>query len=212
MRTMARKSGKARLKFIRRSDLTPYIRLSIACTALQAQREHLWGVITGLAHTYVISRTCGYLLAASFAVTCEEVFGPSLSPRVSRDVRWPYRDMLSLRLEGRCSLGAISTLMTRCEVDLSSVGKISQSMHGLGTLLPSTLSWGGESVKLVVFLSDERFAKRTPILVTVDPQSSVLLRVELADTRTSDDWKPHWECLRDNGIQAVSLVSDEGTA
>jgi hypothetical protein len=212
MRLGASKSSKAGSKFIRRSDLTSHIRLFIAFTALQAQQNKTWGVITGLARTYAISRTFVYLLAVSLAVTSEEVFGPSLSPTVSRDVRLPYRYMLSLRLEGRCSLGAISTIMKRFEVELSSVGKISQSLHDIGALLPSTLSWSGESVRLVVFLSDELFAKRTPILVTVDPQSSVLLRVELADTRKIEDWKQHWECLRDNGIQAVYLVSDEGTA
>ncbi len=41
--------------------------------------------------------------------------------------------------------------------------------------------------------------------------SRYLLRIELADTRTINDWKRHWECLRDNGIQAVYLVSDEGS-
>ncbi len=128
------------------------------------------------------------------------------------DIREFYRYMLSFRLEGRCSIGAISTMMKRFGVKRSSVGTISQSVRALGACVPSTLSWGGDSVKLVVFLSDELFAKSRPILVTVDPQSSALLRVELSDTRKMDDWKRHWECLRDNGIQAVYLVSDEGAA
>ncbi len=199
-------------KFIRRTDLTPSLRLLIAFTALQAQQRKSWGVITGLARRYAISRTFVYLLANSLAVTSEMIFGPSLSPIVSCDVRQSYRYMLSLRLEGRCSLGAISTIMKRFGVERSSVGTISQSLHRLGACLPSTLSWVGESVKLVVFLSDELFAKSRPILVTVDPQSSALLRVELSETRNSDDWKQHWECLRSNGIQAVYLVSDEGSA
>jgi hypothetical protein len=211
MQPLISTSGKHGVKFIRRSDVTPYLRLSIAYTALQAQRENTWGVITTLARTYDISRTFVYLLAASLVVTCEEVFGPSLSPLVYGDTRLPYRYMLSLRLEGRCSIGAISTIMKRFEVELSSVGTISQSVQAIGALLPSTVSWEGDSVKLVVFLSDELFAKRTPILVTVDPQSSVLLRIELADTRQIEDWKRQWECLRDNGIQAVYLVSDEGS-
>ncbi len=210
MNTNTRPSGKAGIKFMRRSDLSPYTRLVIAFTALQAQREKVWGVLTNLARTYAISRTFVYLLAASLAATSEEVFGPSLSP-VGSDDLLPYQYMLSLRLEGRCSLGGISTIMKRFDVNLSSVGKISESLHAIGALLPSTVSWEGDSVKLVVFLSDELFAKRTPILVTVDPQSSVLLRSELADTRQSEDWKRQWECLRDNGIQAVYLVSDEGS-
>ncbi len=211
MNRVTGQSGHNGVKFLRRSDLTPYLRLSIAFTALEAQREKTWGIITALARTYHISRTFVYLLAAALAVTCDEVFGPPLSPLYVRDVRMPYKYMLSLRLEGRCSIGAISTIMKRFEVELSSVGKISESLHEIGALLPSTVSWKGDSVKLVVFLSDELFAKRTPILVTVDPQSSVLLRIELAHTRQIEDWKRQWECLRDNGIQAVYLVSDEGS-
>ncbi len=157
MKTVASTSNKTGSKFIRRPDLTPSIRLFIAFTALQAQQNKTWGVITGLARTYAVSRTFVYLLAVSLAVTSEEVFGPSLSPVVSQDVRLPYRYMLSLRLEGRCSLGAISTIMKRFAVEFSSVGTISQSLHDIGALLPSTVSWSGESVRLVVFLSDELF-------------------------------------------------------
>jgi hypothetical protein len=63
---------------------------------------------------------------------------------------------------------------------------------------------------LVVFSSDELFSKSRPILITVDPISSAILKVELADTRKVDDWKRHWECLENNGYVAIYLVSDEG--
>ncbi len=104
MNILASQSGKYGAKFMRRSDVTPYLRFNIAFTALQAQREKTWGVITTLARTYAISRTCVSLLAASFAVTCHEMFGPSLSPRDYGNIRRPYRYMRSRRLEGRCRL------------------------------------------------------------------------------------------------------------
>ena len=56
-------------------------------------------------------------------------------------------------------------------IERSSVGTISQSVQKIGACLPSTLSWAGESVKLVMFLSDELFAKSRPILVIVAPQN-----------------------------------------
>ncbi len=76
--------------------------------------------------------------------------------------------------------------------------------------MPDTLSAEANETKLVVFLCDEIFSKRTPILVTVDPISSVILKIELADSRKAEDWKTHWECLEDNGIYAIYLVTDEG--
>jgi len=47
-------------------------------------------------------------------------------------------------------------------------------------------------------------------LVTVEPISSAILKIELADSRKAEDWKKHWNCLKDNGYYAVYLVSDEG--
>jgi hypothetical protein len=72
------------------------------------------------------------------------------------------------------------------------------------------LTTSKDEVKLIVFLSDEIFAKNIPILVTVDPISSAILRIELADSRKVEDWKNHWECLEQNGYLATYLVTDEG--
>jgi hypothetical protein len=199
-------------KFIRRSDLTPFTRLSIACTALVAQHEHTWGVITHVARQYLISRTFVYMMAAELEQTSQIVFAQQVPPPVGKEERFPYRYMLSLRLEGCCSIGAISTIMRRFSIELGSVGKISQTLHDIGALLPNTLCTHDGMIHLVVFLSDELFANGHPILVTVEPSSSALLRVELSETRQWEDWKAHWECLEDNGYHAIYLVCDGGQA
>jgi hypothetical protein len=62
---------------------------------------------------------------------------------------------------------------------------------------------------LAVFASDEIFSKNTPVLVTADPVSSAILRIELSDSRKTQDWVKHWECIEDNGYTAIYLVSDE---
>ncbi len=199
-------------KFIRRVDLTVSIRLYIACTALQAKEEKLWGVVSALARQFQISRTFVYMLVVTLEQTGQLVFGHSLCSSVMLNDRLCYRYMLSLRLEGRCSIGAISTMMTRFDVNNSSEGKISQSLQSIGALLPNTLRIDDGLIRLVVFLSDELFAKKRPILVTVDPQSSALLRIELVENRQWEQWKAHWECLEDNGVEAMYLVCDGGQA
>ncbi len=113
-------------------------------------------------------------------------------------------------MEGRCSIEAISTIMKRFDVSLSSVGSVSWNLNYFGTLLSNTLSAKADETKLVVFLCDEIFSKRIPILVTVDPVSTVILKIESADSRKAEDWKRHWECLEDNGIYAIYPVTDEG--
>jgi hypothetical protein len=196
-------------KFVRRHDLTPSIRLYIAFTALMARTSATWGKITELSREFMISRMFVYMLANTLHETSLAVFGDNSSkPAVVEEL--PYHYMLSLRLEGRCSIEAISTIMKRFGIPNASVGFISQYLQRVGFLLPSTLTTSNDEVKLVVFLSDELFAKNIPILVTVDPISSAILRIELADSRKVEDWKNHWECLEKNGYLATYLVTDEG--
>ena len=197
-------------KFTRRPDLTPEIRLSIAYLAIEAQQNGKWGKITELAGTYMISRTFVYMSASFLAAASLIIFSatPAIAPVNS--LLLPFIYMLTLRMEGRCSVEAISAIMKRFDVSFSSVGSVSQYLNYFGSLLPNTLSAKANEIKLVVFLSDEIFSKSVPILVTVDPISSVILKIELADSRKAEDWKEHWECLEDNGISAIYQVTDEG--
>jgi len=198
-------------KFIRRHDLTPSIRLYIAFTALMARTSATWGKITDLSRHFMISRMFVYMLANTLSETSLIFFGDnSLRPTVSEKL--PYYYMLSLRLEGKCSIEAISAIMKRFGISNASVGSTSQYLQYFGLLVPNTLTTSNDETRLVVFLSDEIFSKKIPILVTVDPISSAILRIELADARKAEDWKNHWECLEENGYCAIYLVSDEGKA
>ncbi len=197
-------------KFIRRTDLTPEIRLNIAYLALEAQRTGKCGKITELARNFMISRTFVYMLASFLTTASVIIFSatPAIAPVNSY---WlPFVYMLTLRMEGRCSIEAISSVMKRFDISFSSVGSVSQYLNYFGSLVPNTLSAKADETKLVVFLCDEIFSKNVPILVTVDPISSAILKIELADSRKAEDWKTHWECLEDNGIYAIYLVTDEG--
>lgn len=198
------------LQFIRRTDLTPSIRLHIAYTALMAQSGAVWGKISELAHQFMISRMFVYMLAHALQEHSQILFGDQHVTTPVIEQRLPYQYIVSLRLEGRCSIEAISAIMKRFNIPLSSIGSISQILHYLGSLLPDTLTNQQDQVKLLVFASDELFSKSNPILITVDPISSAILRIELADSRKVEDWKKHWECLEANGYYAIYLVSDEG--
>ncbi|MCP4107438.1 MAG: hypothetical protein GY749_18150 [Desulfobacteraceae bacterium] len=196
-------------KFIRRDDLTPQIRMFIAFTAMMAMTFGDWGTITNLSREFTISRTFVYMLASRLELASQLFFGISSVLHQTPDCKDAYRYMLSLRMEGKCSIVACSTIMKRFEIKLSSVGSVSQYLSKFGSFLPTTLP-AGIVVQVLVFASDEIFSKKTPILVTVDPISSAILRVELADSRNADVWANHWECLIDNGYCVAYLVCDEG--
>jgi hypothetical protein len=159
-----------------------------------------------------VSRTFVSLVAATMQQAGNLLFRERCALPTACDATRPYRYLLSLRLEGRCRIGAISTIMKRFGVAPSSAGAISQTLQAIGDLLPNTLSTQANEIHLVVFLRDELFAHGHPILVTVEPHSSALLRVELVETRQWEQWKQPWDCLEENGDHALYLVSAEGRA
>jgi hypothetical protein len=198
--------------FTRRGDLTNEIRLQIAISAIFAMLTGTWGTVTSLAAQYCISRTFIYSLAGTLRKVGYFIFdeasewGKDLSARA-----FSIKIILSLRMEGQSSIGGISEIMKRFDYELSSTGSISQIITRIGCLLPMTVSTGNDIAQYLVFASDEIFSKRIPILVTVDPKSSAILRIELADSRKAEDWKNHFQCIFNNDVKAIYLVSDDGT-
>src|SRR4030042_1850389 len=144
-------------KFIRRADLTPLTRLHIAFTALKAVEFGIWGKITELSHQFMISRMFVYMLVATLNQATPIIFGDNHSNHTVIEKRLPYDYMLSLRLEGRCSLEAIAIIMKRFGLTISSTGSISQSLSYFGSFLPSTLS-ADNKIQFVIFLCDEIFS------------------------------------------------------
>jgi len=200
-----------RRRFTRRTDLTNEIRLAIATSALYAKMNGVWGTITELANVYQVSRPFVYSLADDLKEVGQFLFREAakfVSTSSHRELA--IQIILSLRLEARSSIGAISTVMNRFGHKLSSTGSISQVLSRIGRLLPTTIPTENGNIQYLVFASDEIFSKTTPILVTVDPCSSAILRIELTGSRKAEDWKKHFECLYDNGVEAIYLVSDEG--
>ena len=120
--------------------------------------------------------------------------------------------ILSLRLEGKCSIEAISTILKRFGIDNSSVGYISQLLNNIGSFLPNTQTFSEGNQVQVIFASDEIFAKNSPILITVDPLSTAILKIEILDKRTAEAWIKHWESIEDNGCSPIYLVCDGGIA
>ena len=199
-------------QFLRRPDLTAKVRLEIAIDAYLAMKNNNWGTITNLSNEFMISRTFVYMLKSDLEEISPIIFGTTIpnNARLGRELALQY--MLSLRLEGQCSNGSMSTIMKRFDLKPAATGSISQYLSYFGSLLPNTLTLEQNEIQFIIFLSDEIFSKRTPILITVDPISSAILRVELTNIRKAEVWKNHWECIEKNGYYVAYLVCDEGEA
>jgi hypothetical protein len=194
-------------KFARRKDLTPEKRLQIAYMALQG----VWGVITQLSREFMISRTFIYKLMKDLKKITETVFGKCKKHFDESIKQKAISLILCLRLEGRCSINSISQILKRIGISkYNAVGSISQILTFAGNSLSNTLVNEDSDVKVVIIASDEIFSHLRPILMTVEPVSSTILRIELADSRKIEVWKKHWECIDKSGYIAVYLVNDEG--
>src|SRR5919197_3714531 len=90
----------------------------------------------------------------------------------------------------------------------NSVGHLSASVQSGGQGLPSTLSM--TSTTVVFYLGDELFALHTPILVTIEPHSTAMLRIELAADRSASTWKAHFDTLQAPHFSSLGLASDRG--
>ncbi len=131
-------SQKMGIKFMRRPDLKSSDRLHIATTVLFAMLNKHWGTISGMAKQYDVSRTFIYMLASTLTKNDSVIFGKTDQYAESKSVAFQY--MLSLRLEGRCSIQATSSIMNRFLISPNSTGSISQYLTYFGSLLPNTLS------------------------------------------------------------------------
>jgi hypothetical protein len=196
-------------KFLILKDLTPKMRLEIASIAHTAQTLNMWGAITKLSKQYNVSRNFIYELLKVLKDTSPLIFAPSKAI-IQLSKKDAVATMLHYRMIGRCSIEVISELMNIRSLPFSSIGSISQLLSNIGHTLPNTIGLDKSMKLLIMIASDEVFSKSTPILITVDPISSAILRVEKAEDRKGETWKKHFDEVKESGISVIGVVRDEG--
>jgi hypothetical protein len=119
------------------------------------------------------------------------------------------RTIISLRLEGKVSISGISEIMDQQGHPYHSTGLVSQRLTALGGALPNTLI--AKKVRKVFALADEIHALNIPILLTIEPKSTAILKIELAENRQADTWDKHFRAIEAANYQISGLCSDRGT-
>jgi hypothetical protein len=192
------------MKFIRRPDLDKVTRTEIAVQAFLAQG--VYGEITRLARCYRVSRLFIYTLLWQF----QDFFAPpgAVPPSLPRAQQAAMdRHILLLRMVGRCSLESMAQIFGELGLPYHSVGYIAQRLTTFAQALPRELPPGAQ---IVVLLADEIFAAGQPILLTVEPRSLAILKIELAADREAETWQQHWTELVQAGL-LEQVVADRGT-
>jgi len=192
------------MKYQRRPDISSVMRIQIAVQAFIGMGKY--GEITRLAKRYNVCRLFIYQLLWEmkdlFEIEPKKINSQYEQKQIDREI-------IMLRMEGKCSLEAISEILKDRGVKTNSVGYISQRIKALAEVVPSQeLSEN----KIEFYIADEIFAKGKPILVTVDAKSLTILKIELCASRDGETWKKHWQSItlsEDRGKPIV--VSDLGT-
>ena len=141
------------MKFIRRHDLEPHTRIEIV--RLAWINQGFYGKMTQIAQDYHISRTFLYQLTWAAQRQLDALF--SVPACLDQDLQSQLEPLiLLLRLEGKCSLPSISSILKHFAYQPSSVGYLSEYLQDYGRCVPSTLSMAQK--KVVFYLSDEIFA------------------------------------------------------
>jgi len=193
------------MKFMRRPDLDCQTRVHMVMLAWLHQG--VYGKMTQIAQSYQISRTFLYQLLFVANLQLETLFSDE-KLLFQKDHRHLEQLLLLLRLEGKCSLLSIASILKALEYHPNSVGYLSQFFQRSGQALPSTLSM--PSPRCVFYLSDEIFAIHTPILVTIDAQSTAILSIELASDRSAETWRAHFAELAHHHFSSLGMASDRG--
>src|SRR6266853_1247497 len=193
------------MKFIRRHDLTPHTRIEMV--RLAWLHQGIYGKMTHIAQEYHISRTFLYQLMWAANLQLETLFSDQ-KPHVEDPHPLFEPFILLLRLEGKCSIPSLSSILKYFQYQPNSVGYLSACFKNYGAALPSTLSMAEH--KVAFYLSDEIFARHQPILVTIESQSTAMLKIQLASERSAETWEAHFDDLSEHHFHSIGMASDRG--
>lgn len=116
--------------------------------------------------------------------------------------------LLLLRLEGKCSLLSIASIVKALEYHPNSVGYLSPFFQSAGQALPSTRLMPSQT--WVFSRSDAIFALHAPLLVTMDAASTAILNIELASERSAETWRAHCAALAAHQVFSLGMASERG--
>jgi hypothetical protein len=199
--------NQSNIAFQRRADLTFQKRFLI-CYLVVYQNRH--GLITDLARKYNVSRKFIYNLRDNFIENSENYVQKAQFIDKQKINKHSLDFIFKLRLQGKCSIQSISQILKSENEPNASVGFISETLNRAGSQIGNNLDINTDKPLQFVFCCDEIFAKDKPILITVDPLSLTILRIELCENHKSLSWENFWTSLISQGYIPLYITKDEG--
>lgn len=173
--------------------------------------QNRYGLVSKLADKYSVSRQFIYQEKSKFEKYIHES-DSILDNGAAHTKRSCIEEIISLRMVAKSSIIGISEHLSCFKKQFRSVGFISQVLQKAGRLIGSKVTIDISDPLTIPICCDEIFAGNTPILVTVEPQSLMMIDIQLSDNRKSEAWIAFWEHTASQGIHFASLTNDDGLA
>jgi hypothetical protein len=219
-------SGSALPGRYKRPDVSLSDRFFMAAVANLPRDQRPWGSLTWLSDIFGVSRPTVYRIAAQLRTQAlAEPRQPRPTP-ASADVPAPsvgaptpisvtreriQRTLLTMALPGNMALRPMQATLQAAFGQTRSVGYISELLSAAGRQagrLLTTLDY--RPLGRVIALRDETFFHDWPILLVVEPRTSVILLGHVAQDRSAETWGAALLVAQDSGVQLGGLVEDMG--
>lgn len=175
-----------------------------------------YGTITRLADAYSISRVSVYALEKRVIarLTQSTAETPSLPVLVSTDNEENIkarinRLILAAIFPGNASIRPTQVILKEALDVLRSIGYISTLRLEAGTRAGEILSRVNYApLGPVILLRDETFFQGYPILLTIDPVTTVITSAYVAPDRTAETWAVELMVVKEQGLSLAGLTED----
>ena len=192
------------MKCMRRPAIDTVARVHMAAQAFLSLG--VYGEITRIAKCSRVSRLFIYTLLWPLMLLYDLDVGDTRSPEAIR--KEVDRPILLLRFEGSCALERLAQILKQLGLPFASVGALAPRLAASAQALPRE-AW--TDAQMVCLVCDAIFTRGQPILLTVEPRSLAILKIECGENREAETWKQPWATLAEAGlIEPHTVVSDHG--
>ncbi len=180
------------------------------------RQQRPWGMATWMANVFVLSRTALYelthrveqqllLRAEPLALPAPEKQAPTVAitpPRLARTV-------LTASLPGKMAIRPLRQMLNEAFDQTRSIGWISELLTAAGHKAGRVLgNMDTSPLGTVIAARDETFFQGSPLLLVIDPVSTVILLAQVTDDRKADTWGAALLIAQEQGVTIGGLVED----
>lgn len=180
------------------------------------RQQRPWGIATWLSDVFVLSRPSLYALTRRVQQRLlPEAAPPALpdaakqAPTIQVTPNRLARTVLTSSLPGKTAIRPLRQVLSEAFDQTRSVGWISELLTAAGRQAGHVLAgMDTQPLGVVIAARDETFFQGHPLLLVIDPVTTVILLAQVTDDRQADTWGVALLMAQEQGVTIGGLVED----